>query len=398
MPLASPTTYADYRQLFAGCALPLAYVDLDRLEANGQAMAERARHLPIRVATKSIRSVGILRHILEQIPGIQGLMCYNAAEAAYLASQGFVDLLIAYPTLDQNAIRACGDAVRRGTRITFMVDCTEHLALLQQAAQAQDLSLRVCFDLDVSESLPGLHFGVQRSPLRTTDAVLALYRQLAQHDRLQLVGLMAYEAQIAGVPDNAPHQTARNQIIRGLKAYSLPRIARRREAAVTALTQAGARLEFVNGGGTGSLQTTSREAVITEVAAGSGFFAPHQFDHYQAFRLQPAAGFALPVVRIPEPGLVTCAGGGYIASGPAAPEKMPQVFLPDDGRLLATEGAGEVQTPVRTSQPLQVGDPVFFRHAKAGELCEHFQQLWLIRGGQIIGSASTYRGDGQCFL
>src|SRR5690606_23112572 len=224
------------------------------------------------------------------------------------------------------------------------------------------------------------------------------YRQLADHDRLQLVDLTAYEAQIAGLPDEVPHQTARNQNIRGLKAYNPPRIARRPEAAVTASTQPGAWLEFLNRGSTGSLHTTSWETVVTEVAAGSGFYSPHQFDHYREFKLQPAAGFALPVVRIPEPGLVTCAGGGYIASGPAAPEKMPQVFLPDDGRLLTTEGAGEVQTPVRTNQPLQVGDPVFFRHAKAGELCEHFQQLWLIRGGQIVGCANTYRGDGQCFL
>lgn len=58
----------------------------------------------------------------------------------------------------------------------------------------------------------------------------------------------------------------------------------------------------------------------------------------------------------------------------------------------------EVQTPLRGARALRIGDAVWFRHAKAGELCEHFTELQLVEGGQHAGSVSTYRGEGMMFL
>jgi D-serine deaminase-like pyridoxal phosphate-dependent protein len=68
--------------------------------------------------------------------------------------------------------------------------------------------------------------------------------------------------------------------------------------------------------------------------------------------------------------------------------------------LTSLEGAGEVQTPliVPRGVDLTIGDPVFFRHAKAGELAEHFAEYLLVRGSRIEGRAPTYRGLGRCFL
>ncbi|HNR30510.1 MAG TPA: amino acid deaminase/aldolase, partial [Candidatus Hydrogenedentes bacterium] len=89
-----------------------------------------------------------------------------------------------------------------------------------------------------------------------------------------------------------------------------------------------------------------------------------------------------------------------IASGAAAPDKLPQPYLPEGARLIVQEGAGEVQTPVRYDGPekLGLGDPVFMRHAKAGELCERFNTLLLVSRGRIIEETPTYRGQGWCFL
>jgi D-serine deaminase-like pyridoxal phosphate-dependent protein len=69
-------------------------------------------------------------------------------------------------------------------------------------------------------------------------------------------------------------------------------------------------------------------------------------------------------------------------------------------KLLNQEGAGEVQTPVSlpAGTRLSIGDPVFFRHAKAGELAERFSHFLLLRAGTVEQRAPTYRGDGQCFL
>jgi D-serine deaminase-like pyridoxal phosphate-dependent protein len=189
-------------------------------------------------------------------------------------------------------------------------------------------------------------------------------------------------------------------VIRLLKRRSVPRVADRRAAVVHALRTAGLTLRFVNGGGTGSLETTASEAAVTEVTAGSAFFSPGLFDHYDNFRHAPAVGFAIQIVRRPAPGIFTCLGGGYVASGATGPDKAPVPYLPAGASLLGTEGAGEVQTPIRYSghEQLSLGDPIFMRHAKAGELCERFTHLLVTADGEVVDEISTYRGDGLCFL
>jgi D-serine deaminase-like pyridoxal phosphate-dependent protein len=176
-------------------------------------------------------------------------------------------------------------------------------------------------------------------------------------------------------------------------------LAVRRAEIVRALREV-ADLEFVNGGGTGSVETTARERAVTEIAAGSGLYQPHLFDNYSNFRGRPAALFALPVVRRPAPGVVTCLGGGYLASGPADPLRLPQPYLPTGLSYDSDEGAGEVQTPLlgSTADLLDLGDRVWFRHTKAGELCERFDALHLIEGDRLVRTVPTYRGEGATFL
>jgi D-serine deaminase-like pyridoxal phosphate-dependent protein len=172
-----------------------------------------------------------------------------------------------------------------------------------------------------------------------------------------------------------------------------------RRAAIVAAVQAVAALEFVNGGGTGSIEKTTAEDAVTEIGAGSGLYQPWLFDSYRGFAGRPAALFALPVVRRPGPGVITVLGGGYLASGPAQASRLPQPYLPAGLRLDAQEGAGEVQTPLlgQTADRLAVGDRVWFRHAKAGELCERFTQLHLIEGRSVTATVPTYRGEGLAF-
>jgi D-serine deaminase-like pyridoxal phosphate-dependent protein len=164
--------------------------------------------------------------------------------------------------------------------------------------------------------------------------------------------------------------------------------------------RAVAPVPIVNGGGTGSIHTTRAEPVVTEVTAGSGFFAPTLFDRYAGFSLTPAALFALPVVRRPSGGVATLLGGGYHASGAAGRDRLPAPYLPRDLRLDPLEGAGEVQTPVigAAAAGLSVGDRVYLRHAKAGELCERFASLHLVSGGEIVDEVPTYRGEGRTEL
>ena len=148
------------------------------------------------------------------------------------------------------------------------------------------------------------------------------------------------------------------------------------------------------------MEATAAETAVTEVTAGSGLYGPTLFDAYRTFRPRPAALFALPVVRRPGPRRATLLGGGYLASGAPGADRLPRPFLPRGLRLDRREGAGEVQTPVAgaAADALAVGDRVWLRHAKAGELCERFAELHLVRGDRVVGTAPTYRGEGATFL
>jgi len=392
--------YDYYRAALAGQALPLAFIDLEALEANVDSLRRRAGGLPIRIVTKSIRSVAILRRLIGLSSLFRGLLCYSPAEAAWLASQGFDDLVVAYPSVEPHDVQAAARQIRAGKHITLMVDHRAQLDRLDTLAAAADVRLPVAIDLDMSSDFPGLRFGVYRSPIDDAAKALALADEIARRPHLKLDGLMGYEGQIAGLRDAVPGQYLKSRLIRWLKRRSIAEVSGRRRAAVDALSNDGHTLRFVNGGGTGSFESTRQDSSVTELAAGSGLFLPTLFDHYAAFAGTPAAGFALAVTRVPRPGMITCSGGGYPASGPAGSDRLPVPWLPQGCRLVPQEGAGEVQTPLHhpDSVQLNIGDPLLFRHAKSGELCERFNHLALIRGGAVVERVTTYRGDGQCFF
>jgi len=155
----------------------------------------------------------------------------------------------------------------------------------------------------------------------------------------------------------------------------------KRREAVELIQSEGFQLEFVNGGGTGSLESTSQEEVVTEVTVGSGFYNAHLFDNYQNFNLHPALFYAIEVVRKPNPEIYTCHGGGFIASGAIEAAKAPQ------------------ESPIRfkhLKDSIEIGDPIFLRHAKSGELCERFQKLYVLDEKSQFEIA-TYRGSNCTF-
>ncbi len=392
--------YRYYKEAFLGRLKPFAWVDLDKFDQNVQAILARAKDRPICVATKSVRCVALLKRIQAASPQFHSFMAYSLREALYLSANGLDNILVAYPVWSEAEHSPICDALKSGKRITLMVDCDEHVEFLNAIGEAHDCVIPLCIDLDMSSSFPGLHFGVRRSPVRTAEQATAIYTIARDLKHVRIDGLMGYEAQIAGVQDRVPGQAGKSALIRFLKQRSLREVVARRTAAVQALRAAGCQLRFVNGGGTGSVETTIDEQLVTEVTVGSGFYTPTLFDHYSNFKHTPAAGFALEITRQPLETVFTCHGGGYIASGPAGPDRLPRPVLPHGCKLLPMEGAGEVQTPVeyKGREALSIGDPIFFRHSKAGELCERFTALVLLSKGAIVEEVNTYRGDGQCFV
>jgi D-serine deaminase-like pyridoxal phosphate-dependent protein len=381
---------------------PFAAVDLAALRANAEVMRQRAGGKPIRLASKSVRCRELIGQVLGS-GGFRGILAFTLPEALWLAASGTCDdILVAYPTADRAALaRLAGEPA--AAAVTVMVDCPEHLDMIEKAAAgvAEPHPVRVCIDIDASyQALHGLlRAGARRSAVRTPRAAAALATAIAARPGLRLVGLMAYEAQIAGVGDSPPGRPLYGMAVRSLQRVSGAELAKRRAAIVAAVREVSP-LEFVNGGGTGSLEKTAAEPAVTEVGAGSGLYQPRLFDGYRGRHGQPAAFFVLPVVRRPGPGVVTALGGGYLASGTADRSRLPAPCLPPGLRLDRQEGAGEVQTPLlgAAADGLRIGDRVWLRHAKAGELCERFNELHLIEGSRVVGSAPTYRGEGQAFL
>ena len=392
-----------YATAFADLDAPFAFVDLDAMWSNSASMLARSAGKPIRVASKSLRCRALLRTILDRDAGYQGLLTFTLPETLWLARNGFTDLVVAYPTSDRAALRelAALTAEDPDGAPVVMVDSVEHLDLIAAAVGNVAAPIRVCLDFDASFWTAGsrVKIGAKRSPIHTPEQARALAETIVVRPGFRLAGMMSYEGHIAGQGDKIAGARAKSMVIARMQQASYAELRERRAAAVAAVSQV-APLAFVNAGGTGDLERVATEPAMTEATAGSGFYAPTLFDNYSSFRLQPAAMFALPVSRRPGPGIVTALGGGYLASGMGAKDRMPTPYLPDGLKLDAMEGTGEVQTPLRgkAADGLRLGDSVYFRHTKAGELCERFNALYLLEGDQIVDEVPTYRGEGQCFL
>ncbi|MHA3723039.1 alanine racemase [Leucobacter sp. HY1910] len=380
---------------------PVVALSLAALARNAHDLTRRAGGIPVRVASKSVRSRAVLEAVLA-LPGYRGVLGYTLAEALWLASTGIDDVVVAYPSADRAAIAQLAANDELAGRVTVMIDSSEQLDLIDSVAHpGRRAEVRVCIDLDCSWKAPTLgHIGVRRSPVHDAEQAEWLARHVAGRAGFTLVGVMAYEAQIAGVADRPAGKPATGALMRAIQRASGAELAARRAEAIRRV-EGEAELEFVNGGGTGSVERTAREACITEVAAGSGLYGPHIFDHYEAFDVAPAVGFGLDVVRKPTPDRVTLLGGGWIASGPTAPDRSPLPVWPAGLAYEPREGAGEVQTPLRgaAARALTVGDRVWLRHAKAGEPMEHTEHIVPIGvAGEPLEPIATYRGEGKCFL
>jgi D-serine deaminase-like pyridoxal phosphate-dependent protein len=400
---------SDQERLERACAEldpPFACVDLDAFDANQLELARRASGTKIRVASKSIRCRALLERVLASGAGeFRGILALTVAEALWLSEHGLRHIVVGYPSVDQAAL---GEVARRSAaappdqQIAVMVDALGHLDLLERSGAGPDRQVNVCLEADAGLWLLGgrMRIGPRRSPLHSPQQVAAMAQAIAERPALRLGGMMAYEGQIAGVGDRPAGRPLYGLAIRRMQTVSRQELRTRREALVAAVEAVAGPLEFVNAGGTGSIESSVAEPWVTEVTAGSGLFGPALFDDYTRFQPRPAAFFALPVVRRPGRRVATALGGGYPASGPAGRDRLPRPWWPPGLKLDSQEGAGETQTPLKgaAADRLRIGDRVWMRHAKAGELCERFNTLYLVSGERIVDEVPTYRGEGQCFL
>ncbi len=398
------TPYDYWKRLLEHEPLPAAILDADALDHNIDVVLGKLGDstATIRLASKSIRVPAVLKYLFEKGGDrFRGIMTFSARETAFLAEQGFDDFLLAYPVGRADDADLLAQVAASGKKVYASLDALEHVALLSASAKKYNTTLICCLDIDLSwRPFRSMHFGVRRSPVRDASAALAIGDAIKAAGNLKLEAILAYEAQVAGMQDVNKGSRLLDPIRGVIKSRSIPLAGQMREAMFEALKEGGHEIKVVNGGGTGSIATTAADPFANEVTVGSGFFCPHLFDGYTGLDLEPAAFFALSVVRQSDPDHITCSGGGYIASGAAGADRMPVVHQPPGIQPVDLEGWGEVQTPfeVGGDHKPAIGDPVICRHAKAGELMERFEDLVWIRDGQVEDRTPTYRGMHQHFF
>ncbi len=398
--------YFTYQKIFKGERMPLAFIDLDKFDHNVAYVAstQQATGKTVRVHSKSIRCLDLIKRIFDKGGDVyRGVMTISVEETQYMADAGLDDFIIAYPTVQPSDMELLADMTQKGVRVSLMTDSVEQLKIMSKVGEKAGVILHACLEIDMAYRplKTNIHLGMRRSPIRSPEDALAFAESSKDYPGVTVDAVMGYEGHIAGPNDNVPKQWLKNRLIRGLKKASISEFSKRRKEIIDILRSKGFDIRTVNGGGSGSLHSTAREETVTEVTAGSAFYAPGLFHHYKEVSFTPASFFAIQVVRKPAPNMITCQGGGYTASGQAGIDKLPYPTLPKGMQLLPLEGAGEVQTPLilpEDSPDLQLGDPVFFQHAKGGELSERFNEYYLVQDGNIVDKVNTYRGDGYAFI
>ncbi len=401
--------YPAWQRILKDKKLPAAIVNLDAFDHNVDKLAELVGKSgkTMRIATKSIRVPDLILRALTKYPEIfKGVMCFTAEEASFLHTLGIDDLLVAYPTVQQSDLNMLRELHESGAKVSLVVDSVDQMKLVSEAMKELKTPFPVVIEMDMSlrPMRDLVHLGVRRSPVRTTDDLRTLLKASRDYPNLQVIGVMAYEAAVAGLTDNNPHKKMLNPVATLVRKMVISYAAKLRAEVPKIFEEVGIPLKIFNGGGTGSINYAVNEKDLTEVTMGSGLLCSHLFDYYSnlkdTFYFEPSIYFALQTTRTSDPGYITCLGGGYIASGEPGWDRVPKPVMPEGLKLTSSEACGEVNTPMVVTGAITppLGGPTLFRPAKAGELAERFNEYLLVSDEQVTGQAKTYRGMGKCFL
>lgn len=404
--MLSRISYYKLKEELKSYHLPMAMVDLDGVDANFElfARAAKAYNKKIRIATKSLRCLSLIKYLAEKDPElISGLMCYRIREAEYLFSQGLDNLFVAYPEINPQDLKILAELTKKGCNISITADSLDHFNMLDKLGKEHDCKIKIVLELDGSlRALGGkLNLGVRRSSVKTLEELKNRLSFIRNMKHIKLYGVMLYEAQVAGLADKLPFSKLQNPIKKRIKASSIPKIKEFRQKSMEIIYNEGFSPEIINGGGSGSIFSSIEDDSLSEVTVGSGFICSQLFSYYEDLDLQPSIFYAIETVRKPEKGYITCMGGGYVASGSHGLEKQPTLFLPKGIEATELEGFGEVQTPFKildNKVKIDLGDPIILRHAKAGELAEHFNNYHFFKNDKVVSIEPTYRGFGLSFL
>jgi len=370
----------------AGIATPTMVIDKDRLLANArQVMRNMDGRLPLRLVAKSLPCLQLL-DLLMQTVQTRRLMVFNLPYLQQLAAQrGDVDLLLGKPL----PVAAAAEFYRSfqagqfqpGRQLQWLVDTPQRLAQYRDLARGQKLDMRVSLEIDV-----GLHRGGVDSP-QMLQQMLAILRE---EPRLQLAGMMGYDAHVAKLPLARLREKALGEAKAIYREYA--------EIATQALRSAGEEKGLVlNAGGSPTYRLHDGSGAANEIALGSALVKPSDFDTELLQDLASASFIATPVLkadrRFQMPIGVEVLGdaarawdmnqehvyfvyGGNWMADPVSPAGLAASGLyGNSSNQQALLGSG--------TQQLQVDDYVFFRPRQSEAVLQQFGDIAVMENGRI---------------
>ncbi len=354
---------------------PALLVDLDRLERNLTATAERCRHLGVdlRPHVKTHKCVEIARR--QQALGARGLTVSTLAEAEVFEAAAFHDLTWAFPV----PLSRLGQARALASRITLrlLVDTSEAI----DALEATGFPFRVLLEVDCGDHRSGV------DPERPEAVELA--RRLAGSRRLRFSGLLTHSG----------------HAYRARSRAELVAVAEQERSVIASFAERlraeGLPVPEVSVGSTPALSAAASLTGVTEARPGNYVFHDRMQVGLGACGVDDCALSVLASVVSSPPGgghSVVDAGSLALSKDPglpfAAPPSLGEVFADGDGGGLDPDlrlvSLSQEHGVLSGRRPLGARLRLLPNHACLAAAC--FDRYNVVRGEQVIDVWPIHRG------
>ncbi len=353
---------------------PAAVLDLDAFERNVVKMAARAKAagLALRPHAKSHKCSAIARRQIEA--GAVGICCAKLAEAEAMAAAGVGSILVTSPVAGAAQAARAARLAQDVEDFRIVVDHVDGVAELAAAALGP---INVLIDIDPGMGRTGVHDAAQ---------AVDVFQALATHPMLRLLGVQCYgghwqhmegaNARAAAVADGMAHLSV----------------------VIAALRQAGARIDVITGGGTGSFSADAAQGVLNEVQPGSFAFMDREYrdalknDDDGAF--EQALVIASTVISTNHPQWVTVDAGlkAFATDGPS-PVPVTSKFADCAYRFFGDEH-GRLMRPL--AQSVARGERVDFVPPHVDPTLDRYDVIHFVRGETLVEIAPVEaRGASQ---
>jgi D-serine deaminase-like pyridoxal phosphate-dependent protein len=370
----------------AGVARPVMVIDRARLAANIDAVRTTlgGTRLATRVVVKSLPVPGLLDAVTLGLATNRCMVFNGPMLLDTLKWRPNADVLLGKPLPAAELARLLDAGVGAATAAPeWLADSVPRLHEYAAIARARSIPLRVNLEIDV-----GLHRGGFAGPTEVAAALDAI----AGAPELQFSGLMGYDPHVPKMP--RPESAYRAVLdaygaaLEVVRARLKPDLARR-------LT--------LNTAGSPTYRLHVADPHANEVAIGSAFVKPRDFDLETLSHHVPAAFIATPVLKVVDPlripGLESLGGlfrmldsnaeqGFFVYGGHwlAEPESPPGL---EYNSIYGRSSNQELLTGSR-SVPLRPNDFVFLRPNQSEAVLLQFGDLLVYENGSITGTWPTF--------